>query len=123
MITRIGCGGFDIDNDTLIEEDGVLKAKTSGGGGGDVLVVHVVRTATEESETFTLDKTWQELADALNSGKTLSFIAWDSNENVGVFYFWSISYLVVALYKTDWEMNLETDSPDGYPTVTIESTH
>lgn len=41
MITKIGCGGFDIDNDTLIEEDGVLKVKNGGGGGGGALVVTV----------------------------------------------------------------------------------
>lgn len=60
MITRIGCGGFDIDNDTLIEEDGVLKVKNGGGGGGGVLVAHDV--------DGTLDKTWQEISTAMANG-------------------------------------------------------
>lgn len=59
MTTKISCGGFDIDNDTLIEEDGVLKVKNGGGGSG-VLVV----TDTDG----TLDKTWQEIHDAMLTG-------------------------------------------------------
>ncbi|MBQ3327142.1 MAG: hypothetical protein IJG86_05110 [Clostridia bacterium] len=105
----------------IVLVDGTLPSSGGGGGGGGgVLVVHVIRTFTDGSETYTLDKTWQELADALNSGKTLSLVYWDPNENIGNSYFWTIFYLGVGLYKSDWQLNLETDSPDGYPTATIE---
>lgn len=90
-----------------------------GGGGGGVLVVHVIRTATDEDETYTLDKTWQELADALNSGKSLSFVEWESNENIGLYFTWSISNLIVEIRSTSGKLTLETDSPDGYPTATV----
>ena len=98
----------------------IAEAYNPSSGGGGVLVVHVERTATEESETYTLDKTWQELANALNSGKSLSFVGWDANENIGISYSWSISNLSVYLNDGNGQLDLETDSPDGYPTVTIE---
>ena len=105
----------------IVLVDGTLPSSGSSGGEGGVLVVHVVRTVTDEDETYTLDKTWQDLADALNSGKTLSLIEWDSNENVGGSYFWAIGYCRVGLMTSDFRLNLETDSPDGYPTATISS--
>lgn len=55
MTTKISCGGFDIDNDTLIEEDGVLKVK--GGGGGlppyENADINKVLTLADSGETGT----------------------------------------------------------------------
>lgn len=111
-------GGTPASGDTSDELVSKIADAYSGRAGDGVLIVYVERTATEDSETFTLDKTWQELADALNSGKSLSFVEWDSNENVGNSFTWSIGYLFVQL-KGSRLLPLETDSPDGYPTVTI----
>lgn len=77
MITRIGCGGFDIDNDTLIEEDGVLKVKNGGGDGG---VFVVTMTSTGDTETgidWTADKTCLEIIEALEQGKTVYAVQGD----------------------------------------------
>ena len=73
MITRIGCGGFDIDNDTLIEEDGVLKVKNGGGGGGVFVVTMTFHEGdTETSESYwTADKTCLEIIEALEQGKNV----------------------------------------------------
>lgn len=60
MTTKISCGGFDIDNDTLIEENGVLKVKGGGGGGGGALVV----TLTKTDEITSTDKTAGEIFSA-----------------------------------------------------------
>ena len=38
---KIGCGGFLIDNETLKEEDGVLKVAGGGSGGGDIFYITV----------------------------------------------------------------------------------
>lgn len=82
MITRIGCGGFDIDNDTLIEEDGVLKVKNGGGGGGVFVVTmtyHDGDTETESSDYWTADKTCLEIIEALEQGKNVYAVQGDDS--------------------------------------------
>ena len=67
-IKKISCGGFKIDNQTIVEEDGILKAI---GGGGSVLVAHATVNGAdlmsidpENPLTITIDKTLMELKDA-----------------------------------------------------------
>ena len=114
MTTKISCGGFDIDNDTLIEEDGVLKVK-GGSSGGGVLVVNA--SADEAGTTITLDKTWQEIQDApftivkaALSGTTFFYYVSDIEQSESGYYI-----LCEVLNEPNASMQLYTDSPAGYP--------
>lgn len=63
---KISCGGFAIDNETIVEEGGVLKA---GGAGGSLLIEAEVENPwnARSPETTTLDKTWDEISTAYNN--------------------------------------------------------
>lgn len=64
-VKKISCGGFKIDNQTIVEEDGVLKA--IGGGGGNVLIVHGTLLGPNEDDDgyiMTIDKTLAEISAA-----------------------------------------------------------
>ena len=114
MTTKISCGGFDIDNDTLIEEDGVLKVKNGGGGNG-VLVVHRSRIGTPPR--LTLDKTWQEIFDSASTGA--AFIADVAEEEVETKLVTTV-YVNSGVYycEDNSELVYSTDSADGYPAAT-----
>lgn len=102
---------------TNLEVTGHLKVAgqevtPGGGGGGGGLVVHQTKG---ESGVYTLDKTWQEIANALltgpvllvyedeYSGRTYSLLAYyvDPNDN----------------YTVDFadQLFFTTESPSGYP--------
>ena len=108
MTTKISCGGFDIDNNTLIEEDGVLKVK---GGGGGVLVVHGVGG---EQGHPSLDKTWREIRDAVDNMPILLVV--DSSTS-------GVEYLVlghiVAVFSdvisSRYYVTAEMPSPEANP--------
>ena len=87
----------------------------SGGGGssgGGVLVVHY--------ENGALDKTWQEIHDAVVAGQ---FILIQSENDDGIFWSYiasvesSSNYYVVNVFWTGpaSTSSLETNSPTGYP--------
>lgn len=82
MTTKISCGGFDIDNDTLIEEDGVLKVKGGGssGGGRAPMTVTISRSweAEEEKYVYTADKTVDEMIEQIEAGGQLFSIFWNN---------------------------------------------
>lgn len=63
---KISCGGFAIDNETIVEEDGVLK---TGGTGGSLLIEAEVENPwnARSPESTTLDKTWDEISTAYNN--------------------------------------------------------
>lgn len=115
MTTKISCGGFDIDNDTLIEEDGVLKVK-GGSSGGGVLVVH--RSMIGTPPALTLDKTWQEIFDAASTGAVLIVEVDEASVE---------PKLVAAVYvdsgvyycEDSSELVFSTDSADGYPVIAV----
>lgn len=93
-----------------------LENGVAGAGGGGVLIVHDVER--------TLDKTWQEIADAgfavlykpLSDVETeihrLSAIIEDSSENVYVVAFYNESMAITMPYFTS--------SPSGYPIFSDE---
>ena len=112
MTTKISCGGFDIDNDTLIEEDGVLKVKGGGGGGGGVLVVH--RSMIGTPPELVLDKTWQEIFDAASTGAVLIL---DVDETEVQTKLVTTVYVDSDVYycEDSSELVYLTDSADGYP--------
>ena len=93
------------------ESTGALEWAEGGSGGGGVLV------ASMNLETMTLNKTWQEIHDAvLNGGAVLQIDAMGiaaqlsavENTNNG-------TYIVSAV--TDKILKLSTDSANGYPSL------
>lgn len=65
-MTKIPCGGFYIDDETLgINEDGKLSVIGGGGGssGSDSGIIIANATVSQDMSTITLDKTWQEIHD------------------------------------------------------------
>lgn len=124
MATKISCGGFDIDNDTLVEEDGVLKVK-GGSSGGGVMVVHI------DEEFSALDKTWQEIHDALSQGTQCVTLYADGDDvTQGLISSvtkggppGSTSYLISALVTLSTDVVVErwqASSADGYPAFVSE---
>ena len=91
------------------ESTGDLEWATAGGSGGGVLV------ASMNLETMTLNKTWQEIHDAvLNGGAVLQIEAMgiaaqlSAANNNG-------TYIVSIV--TDKVLKLSTDSANGYPVI------
>ena len=132
----LSCGGLYIDDETIKEEDGVLSA--SGGGSslpevtaednGDVLTV-VEGTWTKatptgdgalmctlDTATLTLDKTWQEILDAMEAGTALVNVSsggiayslvvsiWELEGTYGIYIIGSIGV-----------QQFTTNSASGYP--------
>ena len=99
--------------------DGFGPTPSGGGGGtsGDgVLVVHNVY----DDQTFThwLDKTWQEIYDALLSG-TIVVIVYDMGSNYAKIALPVEAYLDTGVYYVSdhVDANYATDSADGYPAM------
>ena len=103
--------GQDVNTPTPItREDGFLDAiaKSGGGGGssgGGALVVHETVSGT----THTLDKTWQEVHDAMKSGGAVYYGGDDgvyviTNTYIDTYYF-------VACSAGEWVAS----SASGYP--------
>ena len=97
-------------------EDGIAN-------GGGVVVVHV----TEENDTFTLDKTWNELQELLSSGALVATLTDDVGTTTMQFLTQAFSsggtYAVAfmsASIKPDWTGETAVavyscESADGYP--------
>lgn len=63
MSFKIPCGGFRLDEESFsLDENGVLSVS---GGGSDF----VVNFSTADTQTFTVDKTYAEVVEAIKSGK------------------------------------------------------
>jgi hypothetical protein len=103
----------DVTGDKSIETvaDGLEKAL--GGGGGGVLIVNM------NGETYTLDKTWQEILDA-----DFSVLKYDASTegNAEVYFMYPQNVRLDGEYKvevfdpgTQDIMSFSTDSADGYP--------
>lgn len=109
MTTKISCGGFDIDNNTLIEEDGVLKVK-GGGGGGSVLVV--------QKQANALDYTWQEIHDAMLTGGVVVLIpdTEEVNSVTAAGYLPKRNLYVVEIADLGYQIyRYVTPTADGHP--------
>ena len=97
-------------------EDGIAN-------GGGVVVVHV----TEENDTFTLDKTWNELQELLASGALVATVSEDTGFTTMQFLTQTYSdngtYAVAFIggaIKPDWTGETAVavyscESADGYP--------
>ena len=94
--------------------DAIAKNGGGGGSGGGVLVVRI------DDDTGTLDKTWQEIHDALSAGQvvTVPFV-----ESAGTTSAFIIGALITvedkyAVYVGDLNTKAaEATSADGYPVV------
>ncbi len=88
-------------------------AAPSGSGGG-VLVVH----ETVSGNVHTLDKTWQEISDAMDVGIVAVFGVDDFGKNSQVVTL--CAHAVDYRVMTANEVTYITDSASGYPSVTWE---
>ena len=109
-------------NDVFRAAVGEVAPKSEGGGsGGGVLVVH----ETVSGGTHTLDKTWQEIHDAVFS--VLVSTTGESNKSWGVIA--SCDYIsdagkYVVMYSTvDGPSIFDCDSASGYPSYEEEDGH
>ena len=108
---KIPCGGFFIDEETLEINDNTLSVKNSGGGGSVFSI---------EDPDGTLDKTWQEILDAV-ANRQICIITIDNggdsyNVNfVSDIYEDSGNYIIVTTVNGRYS----TNSADGYPEFVI----
>lgn len=97
------------DNDKVLTVDGgVWKAKTPSGGGGGVLVVNVTG-----DETTTLDKTWQEIHNAM----PLVVVCSTDSEGGVYSYFVRAVYLDGVNYVVSTNDDYIATSSDGFPVL------
>lgn len=111
-------GGVKVDGTTITATDGVISAVGGGGGGGGFLM-----TFTENDDTYTADKTFSEIAEALESGiqPTVKFIDGNNHANyvsITSFDFSSnIYHLKLSAY---WTATI-SGSPNAYPSYTSDN--
>lgn len=121
MSTKISCGGFYIDDETLsLSDDNKLSVKNggSGGGGSEAIIIH------DGDGAGILDKTWQEISDAVEAGSVAMLYNGSDIDR-------SIGYLS-GLFSDDGDygvgfvdyatgsartMLFVADSADGYPVI------
>lgn len=80
-----------------------------GGGGSDVVIVH------SDADTGALDKTWQEIHDALNDGKLVMDIYADGDD-----VFQTI-YAIATPYNAQFAIYAVGTSLQGDPTYVADS--
>lgn len=70
-IQKIPCGGFSYDDTEIAFENGVIHPIGGGGGSGlDLFVVNLLDSEEAESG-HTIDKTYEEIANAANENKVI----------------------------------------------------
>lgn len=92
-------------------EQGIADGYSSGGG----LVVHVTG-----SETVVMDKTWQEIWDAMESGQSVLVVSLESESGSGSVYHAYASSIYfetgeITEYGVSAGNNFTASSPSGYP--------
>lgn len=126
--TLSGLTDVDISNptngQTLVYNATSGKWENGAGGSGGALVVHMSRLEEETGEysagTYILDKTWQEIADAMLTGPVLLIY---ENEREGRVYTVNLDNVEVessggytaAFVNTSTAWWLTADTPNGYP--------
>lgn len=112
---RINCGGFEL-NENDFELDGETLSLKNGGSGGGALIVHVING--------TLDKTWKEISDAVESGSVTVF--YDGNASDRSIYFLSYvgteegNYMVVFIdFSSESAVShlFVATEENGYPAI------
>lgn len=87
-----------------------------GGSGGGGLVIH----QTVDAETKTMDKTWQEIFDAVQAGQYVCLLEEQGEQDVTqqaiVTAFVDVGRYIVGYYMANGEyVEYGADSADGYP--------
>ena len=124
------------DGDTLVYDAtaGVWKNGVGGGGGGGgSLIVKAIITVEQETPIMTLDKTWQEIRDAVDDGEIVNIIM-DTSEGqrqeTQFLQILSILYapgnvhpysVSISIPGGEQVFELNTDSASGYPTTGLTS--
>ncbi len=98
-------------------EQGIADGYSSGGG----LVVHV----NQSGDTYTLDKTWQEIWDAMESGQSVLVVNIESESGSGSVYHVYVNSIYfetgeITDYVVDANGNFTASSPSGYPSYTMK---
>ena len=60
MNKRISCGGFELDGETIVEENGILKVVGGGSGGVELVTADL---------NGVLDKNWNQIKEYVDAGK------------------------------------------------------
>lgn len=124
----ISCGGFKIDNETIVEQDGVLKAVSGSSGGGVLVVSFIVAEGTAR-----LDSTWQEIKDAVDAGQVVTFIPISGGETTSCMLLVGLKagdaripyevYIAQMAYSSGsvafQAMTFSGDGADSYPSVSL----
>lgn len=119
---KIKCGGFEIDNETIIEENGVLKSV-----GDNPANMALIVGSAREGNTITLDKTWQQICDG-------NYIAINEIDDTDVLFRMNLiiiriaqdnDYVVEAITYNSKKKEIEvitfsSATTSGYPSVTFE---
>lgn len=136
-----GAGGGDFnptisnpqDGDTLVYNSSTGKWENGAGGGGGAVKLTVTQTTSGDVDIYTLDKTWQEIHDAVNSGSIVVLTGEDSDEALHQFYVWYVyesggdygiadtdfnggSYIETILGGSG---QFKASSANGYPSKTL----
>ena len=132
-----GISGSDFSPDISNPQDGQVlvydgtagKWVNGAGGGGSSLMVEAILTVEQDTPIITLDKTWQEIRDAVDDGKTVNIIM-DNNEGqkqeTNFLQILNISYtpgnalpyaVGISIPGGEQVFDLAADSANGYPTI------
>lgn len=91
---KISCGGFELDNETLIEEDGVLKV---AGSGQFIIGITVEHPYNAVSETAEISSTFEQIEEAFRKQQAL-VVQFDTDASPS-----NASYVIIPLKFTDWQ--------------------
>ena len=80
---------------------------------GSMLIVH--ETYDENTSTYTLDKTWQEIYDALISGIAILFQADFNEEDKVEQSFFNTAYITDDSFVCDGNVQYSASTANGYP--------
>lgn len=101
---------------TVDEDDNVTVAEVGSGGGGGGMAIHV-------DDNNTMDKTWQQINDAILAG-TIPIVIDDSSANTAAYftvlaaYFDEVDgYGVIVDHEPDGIITYFSDSASGYPEI------
>ena len=90
-----------------------------GSGAGGIFVVH---GTMNEEQNMTLDKTWQQIVDAISDEQlpvVLSFMSddGDGHPSASIYVISDVRYENSKYYVTGDNVDFQTDSPNGYPST------
>ena len=115
-------GGQDVNTPTPITREEVFLdaiAKSGGGGGssgGGGLKVGVNVTESGDNTIYTLDKTWKQISDAIESGNIPYMIDYENGFVNTLSSIRTYEHDSGMGYVVEFNHEYQTDSENGYPT-------